>query len=122
MLRALITNQGADKKDLVLLEQADSKFKWKPSTYPFMSNVANKYLPEIKITVEKYCEKKGVYEIGNADIFNSKPDIRKLYGNNVSFAYEPHIGPVYSVNFSPFLRNIFVTGSLDGQIRIYDLL
>ncbi len=55
-------------------------------------------------------------------VLNSKPDMRKLYINPVSFAFEPHLGPVYSVNFSPFLRNIFISSSLDGSVRIYDML
>jgi WD40 repeat protein len=64
------------------------------------------------------------------NVFDSKPDIRKLYTNPISFAYEPHLGPVFSVEFNPFdrffnfinTRNIFLSVSLDGNIRIYDLL
>ena len=61
-------------------------------------------MPEIKMHVEDFCKKKGVQEITPDVLFNSKPDIRKVYTNPISFAYEPHLGPVYSLSFSPFQR------------------
>jgi WD40 repeat protein len=32
------------------------------------------------------------------------------------------MGPVYAVDFSLFHRNVFVSSSLDGTIKLYDLL
>ena len=55
-----------------------------------MMNIFNKYLPDIKMHVEAYAKRKNLAEIGVLDIFNSRPDIRKLYINPVSFAYEAH--------------------------------
>lgn len=72
--------------------------------------------------VEDYCRKKGVTEVNMKEVFSSKPDIRKLYPNPIYFAFENHMGPVYSVNFNPYLHNIFLSCSYDGSIRIYDLL
>lgn len=40
---------------------------------------------------------KGIKEIEADHIFASKPEIRKLYLNPVQMAYEPHLGPVYSI-------------------------
>lgn len=52
-------------------------------------------------------------------MINSKPDIRKMYVNPLSFAFEAHYGSVFSINFSPFLKAAFITASMDGQIRLY---
>ncbi|XP_031555481.1 WD repeat-containing protein 34-like [Actinia tenebrosa] len=40
----------------------------------------------------------------------------------VTFAFAPHFGPVFSVECSPFHRNLFVTCGTDGSIRIYTML
>jgi WD40 repeat protein len=35
--------------------------------------------------------------------------------------FEKHHGPVLSISCSPFNNRIFLTGSTDGQIRMYDV-
>ena len=40
----------------------------------------------------------------------------------VTFCYEPHQGPVHSVEWSPYHRNLFISSSMDGCVRIYSLL
>jgi WD40 repeat protein len=39
-----------------------------------------------------------------------------------SFAFVPHTGAVFGAQFSPFHRNIFITCSTDGSVRIYNSL
>lgn len=125
VLRAFVTNISNEKKQKILFEQkseASKNLKWNEETLPIMVNLNQKIIPEIKIFVEEYAKNKKLKEIFPKDIFGSKPEIRKMYPNPVSSAFESHMGPVYSVNFSPFHRNVFLTCSLDGSIRIYDLL
>ncbi|PIK48818.1 putative WD repeat-containing protein 34-like [Apostichopus japonicus] len=40
----------------------------------------------------------------------------------VTFAFEPHNGPVHSVNCSPFHRNLFLACGIDTSARIYSML
>jgi WD40 repeat protein len=40
----------------------------------------------------------------------------------ITFAFVAHHGPVYSVDCSPFHRNLFVTSSTDTTIRLYNML
>lgn len=40
----------------------------------------------------------------------------------VTFTYNPHHGPVYSVECSPFHRNAFVSAGMDQCIRLYSIL
>lgn len=125
ILRVLVSNISLDKKQKVLFEQkseVSKNLKWKEDTLPIMVNLNQKVIPEIKLFVEEYAKNKGIIEILPKHIFASKPDIRKIYTNPVSSIFEPHMGPVYSVNFSPFHRNLFISCSLDGSVRLYDLL
>jgi len=87
-----------------------------------MTNLIAKNLPDIKQHVEQYCKRKNLNEVEINDVINSKPDIRKLYINPISFAFEQHMGPVYSLDFSMFHRNVFLSSSIDGTIKLYDLL
>lgn len=54
--------------------------------------------------------KKEITDIGYDEIFKSKPDIRKLFTNPLGFSYESHLGPIYSIDFSPYFKNYFLTG------------
>lgn len=40
----------------------------------------------------------------------------------VTFTYNPHHGPVFSVECSPFHRNAFVSAGMDQCIRLYSIL
>lgn len=122
VFRCLINNISHDKKQKVLFEQKGRLFliilggqlliamriggavRWKEETYPVMFNLMNKNVGEIKLHVEEYCKERDISEIKVEHIFQSKPDIRKLYTNPIAFAYEVHNGPVYSISFSPFHR------------------
>ena len=86
------------------LKASDKLFRWREETYPIMFNIFNKNMAEIKLHIEEYCEKRSITEIKCEQIFQSKPDMRKLYTNPISLAYEQHNGPVYSIAFNPFHR------------------
>ncbi|KAG3288116.1 cytoplasmic dynein 2 intermediate chain 2 [Ictidomys tridecemlineatus] len=38
------------------------------------------------------------------------------------FTFSPHGGPVYSVSYSPFHRNLFLSAGTDGHIHLYSVL
>ncbi|XP_068709025.1 cytoplasmic dynein 2 intermediate chain 2-like [Montipora foliosa] len=40
----------------------------------------------------------------------------------VTFAFSPHFGPVFSVDCSPYHRNIFLTCGTDASVRLYSML
>ncbi|CAF0871139.1 unnamed protein product [Adineta ricciae] len=42
--------------------------------------------------------------------------------NPITMNYQSHDSPIYSVNFSPFNRHVFLTSGHDGQVRIYSQL
>jgi WD40 repeat protein len=87
----------------------------------FMMNLHNKNCPDIVQHVEKYVKARGGNEVDISDVFSSKPPLGKLYINPISFAFEPHFGPLSALSFSPFVRNLFLSASTDGSIKIFDL-
>eukprot|EP00672_Neobodo_designis_P018123 CAMPEP_0174853730 /NCGR_PEP_ID=MMETSP1114-20130205/29541_1 /TAXON_ID=312471 /ORGANISM="Neobodo designis, Strain CCAP 1951/1" /LENGTH=537 /DNA_ID=CAMNT_0016088397 /DNA_START=36 /DNA_END=1649 /DNA_ORIENTATION=+ len=65
--------------------------------------------------------------VESGDVFRTKPvvraatkikDLPKLEVDN----FESHLGPVQAVDCSPFFRNLFLTASSDGSVRLYTTL
>ena len=54
-----------------------------------------------------------ISEIGYQEVYNAKPNPKKFYANPLAHtvSYEPHIAPIYSVDFSPFFKNYFLSGN-----------
>ena len=96
--------------------------KWKEDAIVFMENLQNQSIPDITKSVIEHCKVKSKSEVDAQSIFNSKPDIKKLYGVAQNFRFEKNMGPTYSVKCSPFHRNLFATCSTDGTIKLFDLL
>lgn len=62
--------------------------KFKPSVYPFLLNLFPKNLREIKSHVEKVCQANKVDQVDSvATILNTRPELRNLYPNPITFAY-----------------------------------
>lgn len=77
---------------------------------------------EVKKRVERYAQDKGENEVHATTIFNAKPDIKLLFPSPFTSNYEKHMGPVTGVNCSPFLKRLFLSCSVDGVVRMYDVL
>ena len=86
-----------------------------------MGNMNQKFLPDIKAAVDEYCKRRAISDVTVKQVILAKPDIRRLYINPISFAYEAHYGTVFGISSNPFLPNVFITGSMDGQVRLYEI-
>jgi len=105
----------------MLFEQKNEyNVRWKDEAFPVMFNLITKNMPEIKMHVESYCAQRKFPEVKSDYIFQSKPDMRKMYPNPIFSNYESSTGSVYSVNCSPFHRSGFLTASLDGTVKLFD--
>lgn len=49
-----------------------------------------------------------------------KSDIK--FNNLITFAYSPHTGPIHATAYCPTHRNLFLTSSNDGTVRLYSTL
>ncbi|XP_026694993.2 cytoplasmic dynein 2 intermediate chain 2 isoform X2 [Ciona intestinalis] len=51
-----------------------------------------------------------------------KCSLEGVESNPVTFVYDNHVGPVYSIQWSKFHRNLFITCAMDQLCRIYHAL
>lgn len=58
-----------------------------------------------------------MYSFLLADAYSSVP-----LRSPVTFAFSPHFGPVFSVDCSPYHRNLFLTCGTDASVRLYSML
>ena len=76
----------------------------------------------LKGHVEKYTSVDRGRPVTAEAVFRSKPGIDIVYPSLGDFSYEKHAGPVYGVSCSPFHRNLFITASADGNVRLHSML
>ncbi|KAH9114867.1 hypothetical protein AeMF1_011068 [Aphanomyces euteiches] len=77
---------------------------------------------DVRRHVEAYCKDKKLREVRVATVFDAKPDVFSLYSSALDFSFEPHGGPVYDIQYSPFHPSLFLTASSDGTVRLYNYL
>lgn len=87
-----------------------------------LANIPTKAINEVKKKIERYCQDKGDREVTVASVFSAKPDIKLLYPSPFTSNYEKHLGTVTGVSCSPFIKRLFLTCSVDGAVRMYDVL
>lgn len=97
-------------------------YSWKPSAVALMDQLAANVRLQLQHHVEQYCRTAGINEVAAEVVFNSKPDPAVIFPAPKTTDLEPHSGPVSCVTFSPFHRKLLLTGSIDGSVRLYDVL
>ena len=103
-------------------EGLQKRLRWRKEAAKFMENITNTiHLDQVRKDVERYCLDRGFKEVEPIHIFNSKPDMKLLYSIPFNFNYEKQYGPNQAISCSPFIRKIFLSCSIDGSIRMYDI-
>ena len=87
-----------------------------------IANLPAKSMDAVRKKVERYAQDRGDREVQAETVFNAKPDIKLLFPSPFTANYERHNGPVTGVNCSPFLKRLFLSCSIDGVVRMYDVL
>jgi WD repeat-containing protein 34 len=118
---------------------------WSPAAFQHLQGLPQQPRFEIKNIMEKYATKHGIKKVDLASIFAARPDPSKVFpqaSRQVSLltccrilnlthlfvvwyfgkSFDKHSGPVYSIHPSPFHRNLFLTCSTDGTLRLYNML
>eukprot|EP00501_MAST-03F_sp_TOSAG23-6_P002014 GSMAST32.ASY1.ANO1.2099.1 assembled CDS len=81
-----------------------------------------------KVKLQRHVEefvktnRRNISEITADLIYLSKPPPHLIFPGCTGFAFDRHIGPVYSLACSPFSRNIFLSGGADGHVRLNSML
>lgn len=97
-------------------------YSWKPSAVALLDQLAANSRLQLQHHVEQHCRTIGVNEVSADVVFSSKPDPAVIFPAPKTTDLEPHAGPVTTVVFSPFHRKLMLTGSIDGSVRLYDVL
>ena len=92
---------------------------WRKSVKQLVSSMTDSEILEMKNYMENFCRDKIIVNLNADEFFKLKPDVNKLYKNALKSNFEKHISLVTNVEFSPFIKNLFLTSSFDGSIRIY---
>jgi hypothetical protein len=101
------------------LFNSNSGLVWRKSVKSLISNMNEKEILEIKSYMEKFCRDKNIIDLNPSEFFKLKPDPNKLYKNALKSNFEKHISIVTSIEFNPFLKNLFLSCSYDGSLRLY---
>jgi FOG: WD40 repeat len=94
--------------------------KIKPEAELVLNNLNPTYRQQLLNLARKYCMDHNLKEIDTRAVFFNKPDILKCYSSKVSLKYESHDGPVSGICCNPFHRNLFVSSSYDGTVKLFN--
>ena len=96
--------------------------KWTVTACRLVGMLPTEQLVAVRRQVEAYATEKRVKEITLGTVYEARVNPFHLYPNAMDFYFDPHSGPVYDISFSPFRKNLFLTCSLDGTVRLYNYL
>ena len=99
-----------------------SELPWSVGAASLLTRVPQSTYHRLKTKVEKDAVLARAREVSAAHVFDAAPPPRELYASPLTFSYAAHAGPIYAACFSPFHRNVFLSGSTDTSIRLYNQL
>mgnify|MGYP004447225689 CR=1 FL=1 len=92
---------------------------WRNDVRIFISNMKDKDVTEMKKSIEKICNDRRLANLTMEEFLKLRPDINEIYKNVLKSNYEKHFSSVTSVNYNYFVKNLLVTTSYDGSLRLY---
>lgn len=97
-------------------------YTWTASAIALLDQLAANSRLALQHHVEGHCRTAGIKEVSAEVVFQSKPDAAVIFPSPKTTDLEPHAGPVIVAEFSPFNRKLLLTGSIDGSVKLYDVL
>ena len=92
---------------------------WRNDVRIFISNMKEKDVNDLKIAIEKKCRDRKIANLTMEEFLKLRPDVNKIYSNAIKYNFEKHYSPLTSINFNFFIKNLIVTTSYDGDLRVY---
>jgi hypothetical protein len=78
-----------------------------------------KELSEMKSLIEKRCLDRGIINLDMEEFLKLRPDVNKIYKNALKINFEKHFSYITSISENLFIKNLFITTSYDGSLRLY---
>ncbi|GAB5362381.1 hypothetical protein AAMO2058_000792000 [Amorphochlora amoebiformis] len=100
----------------------DGKLVWTQHVHQFLQVLPTQSRYEVLSCLRKFASKTGTKLIDVAAFFAARPPPLHVYPHASKHSFEKHSGPVYAIATSPFHRNLFLTCSTDGTLRVYHML
>jgi len=105
------------------IPEAKGQVKWTHRAQALVDNVPGEAKGKLRRRLEQDAMDQKKDKITLQFIFyTSKPSPTTIFPCSVNFYYEGCMGPVQSLQYSPFHRHLFSTSSTDGSLRIYHKL
>ena len=92
---------------------------WRNDVRVFISNMKEKEVSDMKNAIEKKCRDRKIANLTMEEFLKLRPDINKIYQNAIKYSFEKHFSPLTSINFNYYVKNLIVTTSYDGGLRLY---
>ena len=92
---------------------------WRNDVRIFISNMKEKDVSDMKLSIEKKCRDRKIANLTMEEFLKLRPDVNKIYTNAIKYNFEKHFSPLTSINFNFFIKNLIVTTSYDGDLRVY---
>ena len=92
---------------------------WRNDVRIFISNMKEKDVSDMKNTIEKKCRDRKINNLTMEEFLKLRPDINKIYQNGIKYSFEKNYSPLTSINFNQFVKNLIVTTSYDGDLRLF---
>jgi WD40 repeat protein len=100
----------------------DSSLKWTAEAETALQSVPGKEKLAVVKKIERFAKEEGHRNVTVGVVFGSKPDACSLFPSPTEFAFQAHTGPVHALDASPFHRNLFLSASADGDLRVSSML
>mmetsp|Transcript_21562 Transcript_21562/g.38245 ORF Transcript_21562/g.38245 Transcript_21562/m.38245 type:complete len:568 (+) Transcript_21562:84-1787(+) len=118
---------GVLKCERRVVSSTQKRFKennmiWNDEVNQLLRTISSKARYEVKKVLQRYQTKTGVKLIGLPELYAARPSPSIMFPSASKQSFERHSGPVYGIAPSPFHRNLFLTCSTDGSLRLYNML
>ena len=92
---------------------------WRNDVRVFISNMKEKDVSDMKNKIEKKCKDRKINNLTMEEFLKLRPDMNKIYQNAIKYSFEKNFSPLTSINFNYFVKNLIVTTSYDGDLRLF---
>ena len=92
---------------------------WRNDVRVFISNMKEKDVSDLKNIIEKKCKDRKINNLTMEEFLKLRPDMNKIYQNALKYTFEKNYSPLTSINFNYFVKNLIVTTSYDGDLRLF---
>ena len=110
-------SESGSNQDYIFAEK--NGVVWREKVRTLICNMKEKEILEMKNIIETICLDKGLINLDIEEFFKLRPDVSKIYKNALKAHFEKHFALPTSIGYNSYIRNVFLTTSYDGSLRLY---